>query len=81
MLKDHNAVTPVRRYDSFQLANNKGADQTAHMGRLVCTFVVRKPRRQIFSRRGPYGTHLVQVGSSSVVSVLESSTELLLGSG
>ena len=31
------------RYDSFHLANNKGADQTARMRRLVCAFVVRKP--------------------------------------
>ena len=33
--------------------SNKGADQTARMRRLVCAFVVRKPLRQIFSRRGP----------------------------
>ena len=30
------------RYNSFQYANNKGADQTARMRRLVCAFVVRK---------------------------------------
>ena len=35
-------------YFTFQIANNKGADQTARMRRLVCTFVVRK------SHRGPY---------------------------
>ena len=40
-------------YDTFQKANNKVADQTARMRRLVCVFVVRKPRRQIFSCRGP----------------------------
>ena len=34
--------------------NNKGADQSARMRRLVCAFVVRKPRRQVFSRRGPF---------------------------
>ena len=28
------------RYDTFQKANNKGADQTVRMGRLVCAFVV-----------------------------------------
>ena len=34
--------------------NNKGADQTVWMCRLVCAFVVRKHQRQVFSRRGPY---------------------------
>ena len=29
------------RYDTFQLANNKGVDQTARMRRLVSGFVVR----------------------------------------
>ena len=29
-------------YFTFQIANSKGADQTAWMCRLVCTFVVRK---------------------------------------
>ena len=28
--------------------NNKGADQTAQMGRLVCAFVVRKPPKNAF---------------------------------
>ena len=28
-------------YDTFQKVNNKGADQTARMRRLVCTLVVR----------------------------------------
>ena len=31
-------------------ANNKGADQTAGMRRLVCVFVVHNHRRQVFSR-------------------------------
>ena len=39
---------------SFQLANDKCADQSSRMRRLVCAFVVRKPRRLFFSRRGPY---------------------------
>ena len=30
-------------YDTYLNVNNKGADQTARMRRLVCTFVVRKP--------------------------------------
>ena len=42
------------RYDTFQLANINGADQTVRMGRLVCAFVVHKPRKQVYSRRGPY---------------------------
>ena len=33
--------------------NNKGADQTARMRRLVCAFVVRKHQRQVFLRRDP----------------------------
>ena len=35
--------------------NNKCADQTARMRRLVCAFIVRKQQSQGFSRRGPYG--------------------------
>ena len=34
------------RYDTFQKANNKGADGTARMRRQVCAFVVRKHRRR-----------------------------------
>ena len=41
------------RYDTFQKANNKGADQSARMHKLVCAFVVPKPRRLFFSRQGP----------------------------
>ena len=37
-------------YDTFQKANNKGADQTARMRRLVCAFVVPKPQKTDFSR-------------------------------
>ena len=36
-------------YDTFHNANNKGADQTAWMRRLVCTCVVRQPEDR-FSR-------------------------------
>ena len=32
--------------------NNKGADQTARMRRLICAFVVRKGQKQVFSWRG-----------------------------
>ena len=33
--------------------NNKDADQTARMCRLVCAFDVRMQLRQVFSRHGP----------------------------
>ena len=44
------------KYDTFKYVNIKGADQSARMRmrRLVCAFVVRQPRRQVFSRRSPY---------------------------
>ena len=38
----------------LQIANNRGAGQTARMRRLVCTFVVRKQRSQVFLLQGPY---------------------------
>ena len=41
-------------YFTFQIANNKGADQTAQMRRLVCAFVVRKQQSHGFWCRGPY---------------------------
>ena len=41
-------------YFTFQKANNKGADQTAQMRRLVCAFVVRKQQSQSFWHQGPY---------------------------
>ena len=46
-------------YDSFEKTNNKGADQSARMRRLVCALVVHKPPEdRVFSRRGPYMTGL-----------------------
>ena len=39
---------------SFQIANNKGVDQTARMRRLVCAFVVRKHKSRV-SRYISYG--------------------------
>ena len=42
------------RYDTFQKANNKGADQPGQRRRLVCAFVVNKPRILLGSRQGPY---------------------------
>ena len=40
--------TSKSRYDTFQLGNNKGADQTERMHRLVCNFVGRKPPKTGF---------------------------------
>ena len=59
MLKPTNKMR-VKRYLTyivtllFQIANNKGAVQTAQMDRLVCAFVVRQHQSHGFSRRGPY---------------------------
>ena len=39
---------PSLHYDTFQKANNKGADQSAQMCRLVCACVVRKPPKTGF---------------------------------
>ena len=44
----------IGRYDSFQNVNNKGADLFERMRRLICTFVVNKPPKTGFLRRGPY---------------------------
>ena len=41
-------------YFTVHIVNNKRADQTARMRRLVCAFVVHKQQSQGFSRRGPY---------------------------
>ena len=41
------------RYDTLQNANNKGADQTARMRRLVCACVVRKPPKTGFLASRP----------------------------
>ena len=41
-------------YFTFQIAINKGAEQTVGMHRLVCVFVVCKQRSQNFSHLGPY---------------------------
>ena len=46
-----NACSKIK-YDTFREGNNKGADQSAGMRRLVCAFVDHKPLRQVFLRRG-----------------------------
>ena len=38
-----------KRYYTIQEVNNKGADQTARMRRLICAFVVRMWHIQVFS--------------------------------
>ena len=43
-------------YDPFPKANNKGADQTVRMRRLVCACVVRQPPKTgFFTSRPIYG--------------------------
>ena len=41
------------RCATFQLVNNTGADQPVSKCRLDCDLYVRKPRKHVFSRRGP----------------------------
>ena len=43
-----NFICSMFRYDTFRKANIRGADQTARIHRLVCTFVVRKPPKTGF---------------------------------
>ena len=47
-LENWNSICSKFTYDSFQKANNKGADQTVRMRRLVCACVVRKPPKTGF---------------------------------
>ena len=56
VVRDFTMLKPSQNGDFFQLVNNKGADQTVRMHRLVCTFVVRKKQSQrgFFWHRGPY---------------------------
>ena len=54
------------RYDTFQKANNKGADQTARMRRLVCAFVVCKPPNTGFLESRPI-SHCSLAGISEAV--------------
>ena len=49
-----NNIWRIKSYFTFQIVNNKGADQTARMRRLVCAYVIRKQQSQDFSRRGSY---------------------------
>ena len=49
------------RDDTFQNANNKGADQAARMRRLVCAFVVRKVPKTGFLASRPINITAVNV--------------------
>ena len=49
-LENWNFTCSKFMYDTFQKANNKGADQSAQMRRLVCACVVHKPPEDRFSR-------------------------------
>ena len=49
------------RYGTFQKANNKGADQSAQMRRLVCAFVARKPRKTGFLASRPIWFYNVKI--------------------
>ena len=52
-LEDWNFTSSKFTYDTFQNANNRGADQTARMRRLVCACVVRKPPKTGFLASRP----------------------------
>ena len=53
------------RYGTFQNANNKGADQTARMRRLVCACVGRKPPKTGFLAARPnYDVTIIQLITS-----------------
>ena len=52
-LENCNFACSKFRYDTFHLANNTGADQTEHMRRLVCAFVVHKPPKTGFLASRP----------------------------
>ena len=41
-------------YHTFQEVNKKGADQTVHLRRLVCAFVVCMQQSQVLLCHGPY---------------------------
>ena len=49
------------RYYTIQVVNNKGADQTARMLRLICTFVVCIWHKQVFSWYESYNTAAYQI--------------------
>ena len=46
-------VASLDMIDTFQKANNKGADQIARMQGWSAPVLFKNPRRQVFSRQGP----------------------------
>ena len=55
-------------YDTFQKTNNKGADQTARMRRLVCACVVHKPLKTGFlASRPKYFIAIAPISLSHIV--------------
>ena len=66
--------TEISLVEAFQKANSKGADQSGRMHRLVCTFVVRKPQRQVFSHQGPHNAS--REGSSLTIMILQFKQEI-----
>ena len=47
------ARSKIDKY-TFQIVNNKGADQTVQMRRLFCAFVVHTQQSQVYLCSGPY---------------------------
>ena len=64
-VENRNSTCSTFTYDNFQNVNNKGADQTAQMRRLVCACVVRKPPKTGFltsrpnSNKGHYNVSIM----------------------
>ena len=55
-----------KRYYTIDAANNKGADQTARMRRLICAFVVRIWQKQVLSWCGSYSHHRCKMRNKMV---------------
>ena len=64
-------------YGAFQKTNNKGADQTARMRRLVCAFVVRKPPKTGFLATGPNYTYPYLVFKANEVGLVRASSNII----
>ena len=57
-------IVLVASPDTFQYMNNKGADQTARMHRLICAFIVRAPPKTGFPTSRP----ICDIGAYTVMS-------------
>ena len=67
-LENWNFTCSKFTYDTFQKANNKGADQTARMRRLVCACVVRKPPNTGFLASRPKTLSMFEKQVSRILS-------------